>query len=95
MLPQEMRSMLHLAELASLVGGLRPLYAIGYIATLQKESGLDASYPLPTFPPGGGGRNAYDLQRDEVARGINDARARRKPSLLVTNKTNVTEEGRV
>lgn len=83
--PQSMsgpKAIQHLAELATVVAVLRPLYAIGYIATLQKEAGLDPSYPLPKFPPGGG-KVSFKEQRAEVERGMRDARAGAKPSLLV------------
>ncbi|MFG6488265.1 hypothetical protein ACG04R_16380 [Roseateles sp. BYS78W] len=80
------KAVLHLAELSTLVAVLRPVYAIGYIATLQKELGLDKAFPVPKFPPGGG-KVAYKEQRAEVERGMRDARAGAKPSLLVLDET--------
>jgi hypothetical protein len=94
----EAKMVRHLAHLAMPVGESRPLYAIGYITTLKKERGLDASHPVPSFPPSGGGLAEYERQCAEVGRGIRDARTQQKPSLLEPSNSassNVAEKGEV
>lgn len=81
-IPYSQRELEHLAELAQLVFEVRPLYAVGYIITLQREFGLPATYLVPSFSTLGL-RDSYQAQRDEMARGIKDARARVVPGSVV------------
>lgn len=76
LIPSDPKRVAHLASLADAVALFRPLYAVGYLATLQKEFGLPLAHPMPSFAREG---STYQQQVDEVRAGMEDARAGRKP----------------
>lgn len=68
-----------LAELATQVAVARPGDAIGYLASLKRDTGLDLAYPKPVLLAGA---RSTEEHRAEAAVGVLFARSDLKQSLL-------------